>query len=96
MWGALTSVDKMQGQEADFIYGRNLSSVPFTRARAKAVVFLPRPLLDASPEVLDSPTVAQGLAYMRGMVQLARKHGDRQVFEVQAGARLEVLSLGPW
>lgn len=82
--------------EADFIYSRNRLNVAFTRARAKAVVFLPRPLLNASPEVLDSPTVVEGLAYMRGMVQLARKHGDRQVFEVQGEARLEVLSLGPW
>ena len=80
--------------EAEFIYGRNRLNVAFTRARAKAVIFLPRPLLDASPEVLDSPTVAEGLAYMRGLVRLARRHGTTASFDLDNGATLEVLGLG--
>jgi DNA replication ATP-dependent helicase Dna2 len=80
--------------EADFIYGRNRLNVAFTRARAKSVIFLPQPLLDASPEVLDSPAVAEGLAYMRGLVQLVRRDGSATRFEIDEGVSLEVLRLG--
>jgi hypothetical protein len=80
--------------EAEFIYGRDRLNVAITRARSKSVIFLPRPLLDASPEVLDSPVVAEGLAYMRGLVQLARKYGEASSFDIGDGAALEVVRLG--
>ncbi len=80
--------------EAEFIYGRNRLNVAVTRARAKSVVFLPRPLLDASPQVLDTPGVAEGLAYMRGLADLARRHGETSVFDLGGGARAEVLAFG--
>ena len=79
--------------EAEFIYGRNRLNVAITRARLKSIVFLPKPLLDATPEVLDSPVVAEGLAYMRGLIQLARRHGDTSSFDVGQGAVLEVVRL---
>jgi hypothetical protein len=65
-----------------------------TRARCKCAILLPRPLLDASPEVLDSPVAAEGLAYMRGLVQLARRYGETLSFDVGQGATLEVVRLG--
>ena len=40
-------------REAEFIYGLNRLNVALTRARSKSVVCLPRPLLEASPQVLD-------------------------------------------
>lgn len=82
--------------EADFIYAQNRLNVAFTRARAKVVLCLPRPLLEASPEVLDSATVADGLAYMRGLVDHARRGGSSRVFDLRGGVAAEVISLsGP-
>ena len=80
-------------READFIYGRNRLNVAITRARAKSVVFLAQPLLDASPEVLDAPGVVEGLAYMRDLVQLARANGRRRRFDLGDGASAEVAAL---
>ena len=37
--------------------------------RSKCIVCLPRPLLDAPPQVLDLPEAARGLAYMRELVE---------------------------
>jgi DNA replication ATP-dependent helicase Dna2 len=80
--------------EGEFIYSRNRLNVAITRARLKSIIFLPKPLLDATPEVLDSPVVAEGLAYMRSLVQLARRHGDTASFSVSEGAILKLVRLG--
>ena len=79
--------------EADFIYSRNRLNVAVSRARTKSVVFLAQPLLDASPEVLDVPGVVEGLAYMRDLVQLARRHGRQDRFDLENGVAAEVAAL---
>ena len=80
--------------EADFIYSRNRLNVAVTRARVKSIVFFAQPLLDATPEVLDSPTVAAGLAHMRQLVQLARRRGRSRRFDLGEGAVAEVAAMG--
>ena len=79
--------------EADFIYNRNRLNVAITRARAKSVVFFARPLLDASPEILDAPGVVEGLAYMRDLTQLARLQGRQERFDIEDGVTAEVAAL---
>ena len=79
--------------EADFIYSRNRLNVAVSRARTKSVVFLAQPLLDASPEVLDVPGVVEGLAYMRDLVHLTRRHGRRERFDLEGGVTAEVAAL---
>ena len=79
--------------EADFIYSRNRLNVAVSRARAKSVVFLAQPLLDASPEVLDVPGVVEGLAYMRDLVHLTRRHGRQERFDLEDGVTAEVAAL---
>src|SRR5437764_6020895 len=68
-------------KEAEFIYGLNRLNVAITRARSKTVLCLPRPLLEATPQVLDVPAAATGLAFMRRLVALAEEGGDVLVFE---------------
>ena len=68
-------------KEAEFIYGLNRLNVAITRARSKTVLCLPRPLLEATPQVLDVPPAATGLAFMRRLVALAEEGGDVLVFE---------------
>src|SRR5262249_38486448 len=58
--------------EAEFIYGLNRLNVALTRARCKSVVCLPAPLLGATPQVLDQPEAAAGLAFMRRLVAAGR------------------------
>jgi hypothetical protein len=75
--------------EAEFIYGLNRLNVAVTRARTKSVVCLPRPLLDASPQVLDVDAAATGLAFMRRLVTAVEQEGEVLEFEGEdVGARL--------
>jgi DNA replication ATP-dependent helicase Dna2 len=68
-------------REAEFIYGLNRLNVAITRARTKTIVCLPRPLLEASPQVLDVPQAAAGLGFMRRLVEWVRRHGEELLFE---------------
>jgi hypothetical protein len=70
-------------REAEFIYGLNRLNVAVTRARTKCVVCLPRPLLDATPQVLDVEAAAAGLAFMRRLVALAESDGEELTFEAE-------------
>lgn len=56
-------------QEAAFIYSRNRLNVALTRARAKCIVFLPRPLLEPPLEALEDDTAAAGIACMRALCE---------------------------
>jgi DNA replication ATP-dependent helicase Dna2 len=68
-------------QEAEFIYGLNRLNVAITRARTKSIVCLPRPLLDASAQVLENERAAQGLAFMRRLVSELERVGEELAFE---------------
>ena len=68
-------------REAEFIYGLNRLNVAVTRARSKCVLCLPRPLLEASPLVLDVESAAVGLAFMRRLTTLVEENGEELVFE---------------
>jgi len=76
--------------EAEFIYGLNRLNVAMTRARSKCIVCLPRPLLDAPPQVLDLPEATRGLAYMRALVEAVAGCGDEVSFDLDDGARASV------
>jgi superfamily I DNA and/or RNA helicase len=54
--------------EKQFIYSLNRLNVAITRARAKTVLFIPRPLLEPPIQVLDQDDVAEGVAYMQGLM----------------------------
>ena len=77
-------------EEAEFIYGLNRLNVAVTRARAKCVVCLPRPLLDAPPQVLDLPEAARGLAFMRALVQAVSRGSTPLTFDLDDGVRATV------
>ncbi len=77
-------------QEAEFIYGLNRLNVAVTRARSKCVVFLPRTLLDASPQILDQPQAVRGLAYMRDLVDAVARCDTSSVFPLDDGAQAVV------
>jgi hypothetical protein len=80
-------------REAEFIYGLNRLNVAITRARTKCVLCLPRPLLEATPQVLDVAPAAAGLAFMRRLVALVETTGDKLTFEGEE-AEAQVLALG--
>jgi superfamily I DNA and/or RNA helicase len=62
--------------EKHFIFSLNRLNVAVTRARAKTVLFLPRPLLEPPIQVLDDDEVAEGIAYMQGMVHWCREQSE--------------------
>jgi hypothetical protein len=73
--------------EAEFIYSLNRLNVAITRARAKCVVFLPRPLLDSLPGVLDLPEAERGLALMRRLLETVGSQSPAQTFVIGGGIR---------
>lgn len=62
-------------REGEFIYSLNRLNVAITRARAKCLVFLPRPLLEPSLDVLQNEAAAQGLGLMQALVEYGRTSG---------------------
>ena len=66
--------------EAKFIYSLNRLNVAATRGRAKCVVCLPRPLLKASPAVLEDREALEGLSHMLALVEFARANGEERAF----------------
>ena len=79
-------------REGEFIYSLNRLNVAITRARAKCLVFLPRPLLEPSLDVLQNEAAAQGLGFMQALVEYGQG-GQTDLFsltqpEVPAHCRL--------
>lgn len=66
--------------EAEFIYSLNRLNVSVSRARAKCIVFLPRPLLTPSFAVLEQDKAIQGLAHMNALIAFCQSHGETQQF----------------
>ena len=63
-------------QEAEFIYSLNRLNVSVTRARSKCIVFLPRPLLNPTFELLSSDKAAAGLGHMMALLDFCKEHGE--------------------
>jgi hypothetical protein len=85
-------------QEAEFIYRLNRLNVAITRAQAKCMVFLPRPLLEPSLELLRHDQASRGLGFMHALIDYCAM-GQEQEFSLapflQGGAaRLRVLRVG--
>jgi hypothetical protein len=78
-------------QEANFIYSLNRLNVSITRARAKAIVFLPRPLIEPPIRAFEDVVVADGIAFMQGLVQFAERRGNTSLHELADGAGKLVL-----
>jgi hypothetical protein len=80
--------------ESEFIYSLNRLNVSITRARSKIVVFLPRPLLESLPRVLDNPEAERGLAFMRNIVDETSRAGAPLTFDLGDGIRAVILRAG--
>ena len=85
-------------QEAEFIYRLNRLNVAITRGQAKCMVFLPRPLLEPSLELLRNDRAAEGLGFMHALIDYCAA-GQEQEFSLasfQDGgtAQLRVLRVG--
>jgi hypothetical protein len=75
----------------DTIYSVNRLNVAITRARCKSVVFLPRPLLESLPRVLDNPDAERGLAFMRNLVTEAARQLPSLVIDLGEEVRAIIL-----
>jgi DNA replication ATP-dependent helicase Dna2 len=78
-------------REKEFIYSLNRLNVAITRARAKTVLLLPRPLIEPPIHAFEDDRIASGIAFMQGLVQFAEHHGERTVHPLGHPARLELL-----
>jgi hypothetical protein len=61
--------------EKEFIYSLNRLNVSITRARTKAIVFLPRPLIEPPLQVYEDDQLSDGVAFMQGLVRFAEHRG---------------------
>lgn len=76
--------------EAAFIYSRNRLNVSVTRAEAKCVVFLPRPLLEPSFDLFMDPETADGLDSMLKLVAFCRREGETREFSLPGCGKVSV------
>ena len=74
--------------EQEFIYSLNRLNVSTTRGRAKTIVFLSRALLEPPIAAFENDRVAEGIAFMQGLAQFARRHGQSASLELPDRARL--------
>ncbi|MFP4654462.1 MAG: AAA domain-containing protein [Methanohalobium sp.] len=81
--------------EAEFIYSLNRLNVSVTRAKSKCVLFLPRPLLEPSVELLQNEDASSGFHHMLNLIDFCRKYGKKESFELdfdgKNGVNLTVL-----
>ena len=82
-------------REGEFIYSLNRLNVSLTRARAKALVFLPEPLLQPPISAFGREDILAGLDYMLSLERFVSTHGEEQIFTTVPGlpddARLRVV-----
>jgi hypothetical protein len=76
--------------EKEFIYSLNRLNVSITRARAKTIVFLPRPLIEPPIVAYEDDRIAEGIAFMQGLVQYAQRHGESTNYPLSNGVDLTV------
>ncbi|MBE0669050.1 MAG: AAA family ATPase [Anaerolineales bacterium] len=68
--------------EAEFIYSLNRINVSTTRARAKCIVFLSRPLLEPSYDLLQNEKASKGLHHMISLIRYCEDHGETRQFSL--------------
>jgi hypothetical protein len=76
--------------EKEFIYSLNRLNVSITRARAKTIVLLPRPLIEPPIVAFEDDRIAEGIAFMQGLVQYSERQGSVSTHELTDGASLSV------
>jgi hypothetical protein len=76
--------------EKEFIYSLNRLNVAITRARAKTIVFLPRPLIEPPIVAFEDDRIAEGIAFMQGLVRFAEHQGLTGGFALNGAARLSL------
>ncbi|QYZ78026.1 ATP-dependent helicase [Methanofollis formosanus] len=76
-------------REAAFIYSLNRLNVSVTRARAKCIVFLPRPLLEPSFDLLRHEKAAAGLEHMLALLAFCDR-GEMREFSPDGAGRVSV------
>jgi hypothetical protein len=74
--------------EREFIYSLNRLNVAITRARCKTIVFLPRPLVEPPLAAYEDDRIAEGVAFMQGLVHFAERTGRAREYLLEAGGRL--------
>jgi len=79
--------------EAEFIYSLNRLNVSVSRARAKCIVFLPRPLLTPSFAVLEQEKAIQGLAHMNALIAFCQNYGETRQFNKYSNHTQEQVKL---
>lgn len=66
--------------EANFIYSRNRLNVTLTRAKAKCIVFLSRPLMEQTYELLINKEAMEGMNHMINLRRFCAQNRDTRIF----------------
>lgn len=73
-------------QEGEFIYSRRRLNVSITRAKAKALVFLPEALLTPPVTAFGRDDIIEGLDYMLRLQRFCVENGEEREFPVTKGS----------
>lgn len=68
--------------EAEFIYSLNRLNVAITRARAKMIIFIPKPLFYPLIEVMENEELNEGISYMLNLKKFMEQNGECNKFNL--------------
>jgi len=66
--------------EAEFIYSLNRINVSVSRARSKCLVFLSKPLLEPSFDIMQNTKAVKGLEHMHALLHFCKSRGEKKEF----------------
>ncbi len=68
--------------EGEFIYSLNRLNVAMTRAQAKTIIFLPRPLLSPTLEVLENEDAIEGINFMLNLKRFMEEKAEQTKYDL--------------
>ncbi len=68
--------------EGEFIYSLNRLNVAMTRAQAKTIIFIPKPMLSPTLEVLDNEEASEGINFMLNLKKYMEENSEQVYFEL--------------
>lgn len=76
--------------EGEFIYSLNRLNVAMTRAQAKTIIFLPRPLLSPTLEVLENEDAIEGINFMLNLKRFMENNAEQIHFDLDKAMEVDL------
>ena len=80
--------------EGEFIYSLNRLNVSITRAQSKSVVFIPRPLLSPTLEIMENEEASEGITFMLELERFMEEKAELTEYQLGNNVKLKLYRYG--